>query len=148
MQKHEAQQGSSEMEITMKSQVIGRIEHHRTGEPVRVAFTAAGLSLPAGTKLYAQQSPRAPIDLIKNDAFAVSFQSVRQYREALLQSIQDEIETDTAGLVEALEAGNRAIGMLFPGASKIFGLDIQALNEACIKVSSALAAHRKQGGES
>ena len=35
-------------------QVIGRIEHHREGEPVRVALTAAGLSLPDGALLYAQ----------------------------------------------------------------------------------------------
>lgn len=34
------------------TQVIGRIEHHLEGEPVRVTLTAAGLSLPDGAILY------------------------------------------------------------------------------------------------
>lgn len=33
-------------------QVIGRIEHHSEGEPVRVKLTAAGLSLPNGASLF------------------------------------------------------------------------------------------------
>lgn len=33
-------------------QIVGRIEHHREGEPVRVVLTAAGLSLPDGALLY------------------------------------------------------------------------------------------------
>ncbi|WP_185268920.1 hypothetical protein [Halopseudomonas xiamenensis] len=34
-------------------QIVGRIEHHLEGEPVRVVLTAAGLSLPNGALLYA-----------------------------------------------------------------------------------------------
>lgn len=33
-------------------QVVGRIEHHLEGEPVRVKLTAAGLSLPDGASLF------------------------------------------------------------------------------------------------
>lgn len=97
MQKHEAH-GSSETETNTggTGQLAGRIVHNLTGEPVQVAFTAAGLSLPDGSALYDQQSPGALIDLIRNDAFAITFQSVRQYREALLQSIRDEIEAGAA----------------------------------------------------
>lgn len=106
MQEHEAH-GSSNTKITTggTGQLAGRIVHRSIDEPVQVAFTAAGLSLPAGTRLYDQQSPGALIDLIRSDAFAMSFQSVRQYREALLQSIQEEIEADAAArhaLKEAL----------------------------------------------
>ena len=48
----------------------------------------------------------ALVDLIRDDAFAMSFQSVRQYREALLKSIQGAGEYVARGALK--EQGGKA----------------------------------------
>ena len=86
---------------------------------------------------------KALVGLIGNDAFAMSFQSVRQYREALLNAAPAvQGEPDVSALVEALTMARETIASaLRANAPDYFTTDADIARHVVIqRIDNALAA--------
>lgn len=74
--------------MTAGGQIAGVVNHYLEGEPVRVALTSSGLSMPAGAPLFSAPGDWRMLKLVFSDSLAASCQSVAQYRKALIDNFE------------------------------------------------------------
>lgn len=84
---------------------------------------------------------KALVELIRSDSFAMSFQNVRQYRQALIRGAESAAAPDVAALVEALEA----VVFYHEEVEDNDGNLMMHYSKMLRKVRDALAAYRKGG---